>query len=274
MDIRLICMDLDGTALQNDRKSFSPRLHAALEEAHRRGIAIAPVTGRQYDLLPRVLKEHPVWEQYAALCNGAQIRMLGTGQVLHRLDISSEGLKMLLTLAEKWDLPIEFSVDSILYLTPHAYEQQLPDPKLAFHRDVILARNGRIVGSLEPICGLPVEKVNLIGIGSHIREQVQQELQGIPVSAVWSSSTSMEITHPEGTKAEGIRRLCGLLDITPEQTMALGDSGNDESMLRLAGLSVAMGNAPEHVKALADVVTETNEKDGAAIAIERYALNK
>ena len=45
MDIRLIAMDLDGTALQPDRRSFSPRLIAALEEAHQRGIAIAPVTG-------------------------------------------------------------------------------------------------------------------------------------------------------------------------------------------------------------------------------------
>ena len=52
MDIRLIAMDLDGTALQPDRCSFSPRLIAALEDAHSRGIAIAPVTGRQYSMLP------------------------------------------------------------------------------------------------------------------------------------------------------------------------------------------------------------------------------
>lgn len=274
MDIRMICMDLDGTALQNDRESFSPRLHAALDKAYRRGIVIAPVTGRQYGLLPKVLKEHPVWEQYAALCNGAQIRLLRTGEVLHRLDIAPEALEMLLSVAEKWDLPIEFSVDSVLYLTAHAYEQQLPDPKLAFHRDVILAKNGRTVDSLGPICGQQVEKVNLIGIIPELREQVLQDLKEIPVSAVWASSSSMEITHPKGTKAEGLKALCRLLNIAPEQTMALGDSGNDESMLRLAGLGIAMGNAPEHIKAMADIVTEKNENDGAAIAIERYALNE
>ena len=80
MDIRLIAMDLDGTALQTDRCSFSPRLIAALEEAHNRGIAIAVVTGRQYTMLPPAVQNHPVWENLVVLCNGAQIRKLSTGE--------------------------------------------------------------------------------------------------------------------------------------------------------------------------------------------------
>ena len=55
--------------------------------------------------------------------------------------------------------------------------------------------------------------------------------------------------------------------------MAMGDSGNDESMLKMAGLGIAMGNAPDFIKAVADEVTESNEHDGAALAIERYALH-
>ena len=55
--------------------------------------------------------------------------------------------------------------------------------------------------------------------------------------------------------------------------MAMGDSGNDESMLKMAGLGLAMGNAPDFIKTAADAVTERNDADGAAIAIERYALN-
>ena len=54
--------------------------------------------------------------------------------------------------------------------------------------------------------------------------------------------------------------------------MALGDSGNDESILRAAGLGVAMGNAPDFIKAAADAVTEPYDRDGAAIAIETYCL--
>ena len=73
MDIRLIAMDLDGTALQADRCSFSTRLIAALDEAHRRGVAIAVITGRQFNMLPPAVQNHPSWENLAVLCNGAQI---------------------------------------------------------------------------------------------------------------------------------------------------------------------------------------------------------
>ena len=77
MDIQLICMDLDGTALSADRKTFSPRLMAALEAAHQKGIAIAPVTGRQFGLLPPAVTGHPVWENLVVTCNGGGIYRLG-----------------------------------------------------------------------------------------------------------------------------------------------------------------------------------------------------
>lgn len=272
MDIKLIAMDLDGTALQRDRDSFSPRLLRALEEAHRRGVAVAPVTGRQYGLLPGVLKQNHCWDDLAVLCNGGQVRKLRTGSLIHSLEISPEALSELLELAEKYALPLEFSRDSKLYLTARSMEKQLEWEDLTFHRNVILAKHGRIVPSLEPIIGQPVEKVNLLCIRPEIREAVAADLAQIDVSAVWSSASCMEITHPEATKGNGIRHLCRLTGIPMECVMALGDSGNDESMLRQAGLGIAMGNAPEEVKACADAVTKANTEDGAAIAIERYVL--
>lgn len=273
MDIRLICMDLDGTALQKDRKTFSPRLIAALEKAHERGIAIAPVTGRQYGLLPPAVTGHPVWENLVVPCNGAQVRRLGTGELLYRLDISEDALRKILRLAQDYDLPVEFSMDSRLHLTRHSLQRQRLDPGLAFHFDTILPMCGRIVDSLEPICGMTVEKANLLCIPDAHREEIEQRLREIDVSAVYASRNGMEITHRDANKGNGLRQLCRLLDIPMENVMALGDSGNDETMLRQAGLGVAMGNAPESIKSVADVTAETNENDGAAIAIERYALN-
>lgn len=273
MKIQMICMDLDGTALQRDRTSFSPRLTKALEEAHQKGIAIVPVTGRQFGLLPQPLKEHPVWENLAVLCNGGQVRKLATGELLSGLDISAAALRRLLALAEKYGLPIEFSLDSRMYLTEHSLRLQQDDPGLVFHRDVILAKNGQVTDSLEPLCEETVEKVNLLCIPEALRDAVVQELQKIEVSAVWSSHNCMEITHPDAHKGRGLEEACRRLDIPVESTMALGDSGNDIAMLRRAGLGVAMGNAPDFVKEAADVVTDRFDEDGAAKAIERYALN-
>lgn len=274
MDIKLIAMDLDGTALQNDRCSFSPRLCAALEEAHLRGVIIVPVTGRQFPLLPPPLKEHPVWENLAVLCNGGQIRRLATGEVIHRADISTEALKAVLRLAARYELPIEFSVDGKLHLTRLDFERQKGRPELSFHRDTILASHGVIVESLEPICAMQVEKVNLLCIDADVRDAVCRELKEIAVSAVWVSSSGMEITHPDATKGKGLQALCRILNVPMESAMAIGDSGNDETMLRLAGFGVAMGNAPDHIRACADAVTEANDHDGAAIAIERYVLDE
>lgn len=274
MDIRLIAMDLDGTALQRDRCSFSSRLHRALEAAHAKGIAVAVVTGRQFGLLPPVLQKTYEWSDYAILCNGGQIRKLTTGELLYGLDIDSGALAQLLELAEEFDLPLEFSVDSKLYLTQESYEKQRPHPNLSFHRETILANHGRIVPSLVPFCDKNIEKVNLLCISPEIRAAVVDRLSAIAVSAVWSSSTCMEITHPDATKGQTLEILCKSLQIPMENVMALGDSGNDITMLSQAGLGVAMGNAPDFVKQAADVCTDSNENDGAAKAIEKYALRQ
>lgn len=272
MDIRLIAMDLDGTALQKDRCTFSPRLHAALERAHARGIRILPVTGRQFGLLPPVLQQRYVWSDYAILCNGGQIRKLTTGELLYGLRIDSSALAQLLEVAEEFDLSMEFSVDSKLYLTQASYDKQLPHPNLFFHRETILANHGQIVPSLIPFCDKNIEKVNLLCISPEIRSAVVDRLSSIAVSAVWSSSTCMEITHPDATKGRSLGILCQRLGIPMASVMALGDSGNDITMLRQAGLGVAMGNAPDFVKQAANVCTHRYDEDGAAKAIEQYAF--
>lgn len=274
MKIRMICMDLDGTALQPDRSGFSPRLEAALEAAHRQGIEIVVVTGRQYGLLPPVVKNHPLWENLVVLCNGGQIRRLGTGEVLESLYLEPAVLARLLKLAEEWELPIEFSVDSTLYLTQRSLHLQQGDPGLAFHRDVILASRGKTVASLGPMVTEPVEKVNLLCIPQALRERVQQAVAALNVCGVWASHNGMEITHSQAQKGMAMEKVCQMLNIPVEATMALGDSGNDISMLRRAGLGVAVGNAPDFVKLEADVVTLPYDQDGAAIAIERWALNR
>lgn len=274
-NIKLIAMDLDGTALQADRCSFSPRLDAALEAAYDAGVTIVPVTGRQFDLLPPAVQRLPEWSGLCVLCNGGQIRELKTGKLLYSLNISSDALLQLHALAERFDIPLEFSVDSRLHLTEQSYAQELPVETLHFHVHTILAKSGVIVNSLRPLCRREdVEKALLPHISDTLKQDVEEALKKIDVSAVWASETSIEITHSDATKGNALLQLSRLLEIPPENILAIGDSGNDISMLRRAGLGIAMGNAPDFVKEAADAVTETNHNDGAAIAIEQYVLQK
>ena len=272
MDIRLIAMDLDGTTLQRDRCHFSPRLLAALEKAHDRGVVIAPVTGRQFGLLPPVLGQEHTWKDLALLCNGGQIRKLNTGEMLFGLEISAAALRQMLALAEEFHLPIEFSVDSTLHLTQSAFEQQLPWPELTFHREIILANHGRIVPSMEPLCACGIEKVNLLCVPPELRQTLEERLEHVAVSAVWATPSCLEITHPDATKGNGLQRLCEIVGVPMSAVMALGDSGNDITMLQQAGLGVAMGNAPDFVKAAADLCAPRYDEDGAAKVIEQYIL--
>lgn len=273
MNIKLIAMDLDGTALQSDRHSFSPRLNAALEAAYQKGVVIVPVTGRQYGLLPPAVRCHPVWSNLVVLCNGGQIRELETGRLLYALDIPKTALKQLHDLTEGLTIPLEFSREGRLHLTKASYDAQLPHENLTFHVYTILAQSGVIVDSLLSLCETGgVEKAQLPYIPAHLHDTVEEALKRIDVSAVWASKSSIEITHSRATKGNAIEQLSRLLDIPMENIMALGDSGNDETMLRRAGLGVAMGNAPDFVKAAANAVTDTNLNDGAAKAIEHFVL--
>ncbi len=275
MKCSLIAMDLDGTALLDDSRSFTPRLHAALAEAHRRGIAVLPVTGRQYELLPPAVHTGAAWEDLCVLCNGGQVRRLASGELLCSTPLPPEALPALLDAAAGLHIPVEFSIDSRLYLTPESKAQvdAWPQGTSQFHVSTVLPQRGVVVPTLEGLWRThAVEKVNLMCIPPEARAPLEAALASLPLSGVWSAQYAMEVSHRDATKARGLQWVCRRLGVPLEQVLALGDSGNDLSMLRAAGLGVAMGNAPREVRDAADAVTDTNLRDGAALAIERYAL--
>ncbi len=85
-------------------------------------------------------------------------------------------------------------------------------------------------------------------------------------------TAELAVMNPACSKASGVALLAQHLGITMEEVMAIGDNNNDLEMLQAVGWSVAMGQAPEAIKAVANAVTTSNAEDGVALAIERYAL--
>ena len=172
---------------------------------------------------------------------------------------------------------VELSAGSTLYLTAEDWDRERTIDRLTFHLGVLDRRGRAVEGPLSAFAagsGLSFEKVNLLGLTPALWQELAPVAQALPLSCVWSSPRSMEVTDREATKARGLETACRLLGVDMGQVMAIGDSGNDISSLRAAGLGVAMGNAPEEVLAAADVVTGTNVQDGAAQAIERYILRR
>lgn len=99
---------------------------------------------------------------------------------------------------------------------------------------------------------------------------VQQACPGMELTS--SLPGNMEINAPGVTKGSGLLALAAHLGLRREQTMAVGDSGNDRAMIEAAGLGVAMGNATDDIKKIADATTDDNNHDGVAKAIEKYVL--
>ena len=95
-------------------------------------------------------------------------------------------------------------------------------------------------------------------------------LSGVEISG--SSKRDLDVNAAGANKGIGLVRLGEILGIQREEIMACGDSFNDLEMLQEVGFAVAMGNAEDSLKEVADYITDTNDNHGVAKAIERFVL--
>ena len=120
---------------------------------------------------------------------------------------------------------------------------------------------------------VPADKINMFFIEEDARVRMRKTLAEIPGILVTSSlSNNLEINATGANKGDALLQLAEYLGIKQEETMAFGDGENDITMLRTAGIGVAMGNAEPSVKAAADYVTVTNNEAGVAAAIRKFVL--
>ena len=273
---KMIAMDLDGTTLQDDHETFTPRLIEALTEAHRNGVLIVPCTGRPYKSIPPAIQNHPVWEGYGIFANGEEIRDMRTGEKLQELLVEPHIAETLLDMAEKYDFGIEFYINGFIYLTQGTYDKESATEDLLIHQAEVVDKIGIITddmrGKLKGLEGL--ERIQMLCIPEKVREEIFEKLKPLHISVLssWMGSEHMEVTHFDAHKGKALKTLCSMIDIDIKDVIAFGDEGNDVSMIQMAGFGVAMENGPEVVQQAADFVAKANTEDGAAIAIEKYVL--
>ena len=119
-----------------------------------------------------------------------------------------------------------------------------------------------------------VDKMNLYFTDLRDRESIRSQLEKRGDVLVSSSlGTNLEINGPGAAKGEALLRLASILGISREETMACGDGENDASMIRMAGIGVVMANGDPQLKAEADYITDSNDEDGVAAALEKLALS-
>ena len=117
-----------------------------------------------------------------------------------------------------------------------------------------------------------VVKVNLYHRDTNSRDKNFARVNALGLSINFAEANNLEISPPNTSKATGLIELCDFLKIDIAETVAIGDADNDKEILQTAGLAVAMDNASDEIKKLADFITRDNDNDGVAFAIEKIFL--
>lgn len=119
---------------------------------------------------------------------------------------------------------------------------------------------------------IPLYKINLYSKSVEERAELLPVLSDLELTFAFSEIASLECTAKNVSKGSGLKSLCRRLGIPIEKTIAVGDADNDLEILKTAGLAVAMGNANENVKNLADVTVGDNDSGGCAQAIRDFLM--
>ncbi len=270
--IKMIALDMDGTLL-NDEKEITPYTKEVLEKAMEEGVVVLACTGRPVTAIPvefSVLKG----VKYAISSNGSRILDVEEDKVLFEQLLDGEDTMKLVSIVEKYDTYREVFWDGRGYSTKQMEEKlscYLSEPMCNY------IRNTRIfvedLNSLIREKNRGCDKLHIAFADMEERSHAIQEILELGAFELESAmEKSIEITAPGINKGTGIIRLGKILGIEKEEIMAVGDGMNDVSMLREVGFPVAMSNGVEEVKGLAKYITESNNEDGVAKAIEKFVL--
>lgn len=265
----LICMDLDGTLL-DEKKLVSDRAKKDLSKAAEMGIHIALLSGR----MPHAIEI--VEEQIGLSCikgsaAGTYVVMDGTC-LCDRIMSTEDMMLMYDAIARKFAIPLwiykgtEWYVTSVDWYVERESGLISLKPTLA---DIHLLKEEWDRQGTGP------NKI-LLGASAETIQQIMTELEKTPMDSLdyaRSDTLYLEVFPKGANKGSAITAICEALQIDPEKTIAFGDQELDIPMFKHAAFGVAMANAPEHVKKCADAVTLSNEEDGVAIALEQYVLN-
>ena len=256
-EYQLLVTDIDGTLL-DDNNQVTPKTLEAFQQIKRQDIKIALATGRffpdAHHFAKRIAFHCPM-----ILIHGAVIQAF-EGSIINQQILPIESIPVLLELAQKEEIPYQiFQNDRFImprktkwndiYLNYSEIEPLImPDivQYLKRHQDIFAFT----------FLGAPER------LGS-MRKKIEEKLNG-SVSIASAHPNVLEVLAPGVNKGKAIKELASYLDIPLSKVIAIGDNYNDIEMIKMAGLGIAMGNAPQKVKDAATYITMDNNHDGIA----------
>lgn len=265
---KLLALDMDGTLL-NSEKKITPRTKVAIDNLMKRGVAVVASTGRNLAELADYREDFKSMN-YGILISGGlvydffkdepiKIHGLDEATILKLIDFGIETQAMIHLHTVKYSVASEEDIQNMAVFGMGIYQnmfdrvcKRYDDPK-----KYIREHPGEVI------------KVNLYNRSKESRDRNFNRISKLNLSISYAEAFNLEMSPANITKASGLRELCDYLKIDLSETIAIGDADNDREILQTAGLAVAMGNASDEIKSLADFVTLDNDNDGVAFAIEK-----
>ena len=269
---KMIALDLDGT-LNNDAKEITPKTREALLKVQAQGVTVVLASGRQAPGLQREAEALDLAKHHGLLLsyNGGRIEDATTHEILFDKSLPNALAVRFLRHLEKFSVsPVVDNGKAIL--TTCAYNYKVQDESRNNNMAVEIVDN--IADAVEAQGVSPAkiltaaQNETLVPLMPYLREGFEDEMDFVQ-SAPWF----YEGMAKGVSKSKSLARVCEQLGIQSSEVMAFGDAQNDMDMIRFAGHGVAMGNATPDILAAADAVTDTNDRDGVAKALERFVLN-
>ena len=271
--IKLIAIDMDGTLL-NGKKHIDKVQKEAIHEAIEAGIKIVLCTGRPlYGILPFYeelgLSELDS-EGYVILNNGCSIHKTKDWELIDQVNFTSDDIDYLYKFSEGYDINFTLVNDYYYFnIGRKPTDELITDAGFVFSdiTNISLkeAKNGKH----------KIIKIMFLG-NPNIMANFQKENESIlkdKYSSVLSQPYIYEILPKGNNKGTGLKKLAKKLGIKQEEIMAIGDGNNDIEMFEYAHYSVAMENGTKPARKAAKYQTDSNENNGVAKAIRKYALN-
>lgn len=259
--IKLISLDLDGTLL-DPRGTITAASREAIAKARAAGLRVVVNTGRPIQEALFFAREAGC-DLLAAGAGGGLVADGGTGAILRQWDVPEPSARRAIELCLGWDARLLiFAGKELLVTAAYKKEMEIWYPFPAFHEAVTVTED--FLGFMAEHC-LPLVKIHGdIGPGGCPVEQ----LAALPdVTLTSSNHNDFELTAAGADKGAALAFIAARYGIGLDQCAAVGDSENDRSAFELAGLPIAMDNAPPTVKDAAVRIAPSHKEEGAAWAI-------
>lgn len=270
ISIKLIAIDIDGT-LVNSQKKLTEKVKRTINQATKNNIKVVLCTGRPISGVRKLLKELDLDNQdnQYVICFGGAVVQTTAGKIISSQPITYQNYLELEKLARKLNLHFHAISEDRIYTANRdigyytVYESTLVSLGISYRTPAEMS-NIRLIKAM-----FIDDQVILDKALSNWEPFAKLENNLVFTK---SAPFYLEANAKGVNKGNALSKLGAVLGITSTEIMAIGDEQNDLSMIKYAGTGVAMGNAIGKIKEMANVITDDNDHDGVATAIEKYAL--